>query len=227
LVLYIVAIAIQATGGSGMGLKIEPYEAKDVKPGSTIQYVITITSYKSDCFDVMIDPYNCKPEWFDWLEKKRVCVRAKEQIALEVTPSKKGNFEFMVKAVSLMNPGKSARTTAKIMIITENRKPTCIALMPEPEKPQPQASGTAILWIAYAYDPEGDKLWYRFLLDGPSTCGLLVVQDWSTSNKWTWYTDGSDVGDSSIYVDVRDGYHATDFTTPDYDLPTYQRYLIV
>jgi len=106
-----------------------------------------------------------------------------------------------------------------------NQPPTCMALMPD--LPQPQVNGTVINWTACAFDPEGDELWYRFLLGGPKTGGnLTVVQDWSTSNEWIWRTGESDKGDNLICVDVRDGNHANDLTDPDYDLSTCQWYWI-
>jgi len=98
-----------------------------------------------------------------------------------------------------------------------NQPPTCIALTPD--KPEPQVYETVINWTACAYDPEGDELWYRFLLQGPRTNGsIMIVQDWSKSNEWVWKTNKSDIGNSNIYADVRDSHHADDSTTPDYDL---------
>ena len=324
-----VALAIQMVGG--IGLIIEPYEVA-VKPGSTITYDITISSYGTDCFNVTVIPCSCKIGWFEWT-KKQLCVaaRGQERILLNVTPSEEGKFEFKVEAVSIMNPGTYALSIAQIkagvpidcnkpdLIITKiwrvgnvihyevmnvgydtapagwnidlfvdsvwqwkddpgtplapgerqkrffgnykwqctdpsdtikvcavnvigeirkdnncieevlkcNQPPTCIALMPEFAKPQPQLNGTVINWTACAFDPEGNTPWYRFLLSGPITGGnLSVVQDWSASNEWIWRTGGSDKGDNLICADVRDGYHASDSTAPDYDLSTCQWYWI-
>ena len=110
-----IALAIQMVGG--IGLNIEPYEAT-VKQGYTITYDITISSDDNDYFDVTVIPCSCKIEWFDWTEKKQVYVAAgsKEQILLNVTPSDVGNFEFKVKAVSIMNPGTSGVFTASIKV---------------------------------------------------------------------------------------------------------------
>jgi hypothetical protein len=82
----------------------------------------------------------------------------------------------------------------------------------------------AIKWTAYACDPDGDTIWYRFWQVGP---GGEEWTDWSTSNEWTWLADSVDVGDNVIYVDVRDGYHHTDSTIPDYDSSCNRTYKII
>ena len=110
-----------------------------------------------------------------------------------------------------------------------NQPPTCIALMPDVL--QPQVCGKEIIWTACAFDPEGDELQYRFLLDGPGTEGFMpIVQDWSKSNEWIWRPDERDIGYNLICVDVKDGYHANNITMiyppQDYDLSTCQWYLI-
>ena len=328
--LLIVVIAIQAVSGGGIGLGIDPYEVT-AKQNSMITFDITIYSYDNDCFDVTVIPCSCKIGWFDWTEKKQVYVAAgsREQILLNVTPSEEGDFEFKVKAVSIMDPGTYAISSAKIkaehdklpdLIITKtwlvgntihyevmnvgediapagweadlyvnsiwqawqvpmtpvhpgerqkqsfapyelkcadtkrikvcvgdvegeirkdnncleevlkcNQPPTCIALMPD--LPQPQVCGMEIIWTACAFDPEGDELWYRFLLDGPGTEGFMpIVQDWSKSNEWIWRPDERDIGYNLICVDVKDGYHENNITMiyppQDYDLSTCQWYLI-
>ena len=110
-----------------------------------------------------------------------------------------------------------------------NQPPTCIALMPDVL--QPQVCGKEIIWTACAFDPEGDELQYRFLLDGPGTESFMpIVQNWSKSNKWIWRTDERDIGYNLICVDVKDGYHENNITMiyppQDYDLSTCQWYLI-
>ena len=226
--LFIAAIAIQATFGSEPGLRIEPEEIT-VKPGSTITYTITLSSRDSDCFDVTIIPYTCKKEWFEWTEKKQVCVAAggETKISLDVTPTEKGNFEFRVEAVSKSNPIIHGSAIALIKsepptpTPTPTPAPTCIGLMPnlpEPQKIMTKYGTKEIKWTAFACDSDEDQIWYRFSLKGPGTGGMeQIVQDWSASNEWVWSATLSDVGYSTIYVDVRDGYHHTDSTTPDYD----------
>ena len=63
-------------------------------------------------------------------------------------------------------------------------------------------------WTAKASDANKDPILYRFWLKGPSTGNAWkVVQDWSTKNQWTWTSTGSDGGDYTVYVYVRDGKH--------------------
>ena len=239
--LCIAAVAIQATFGGGIGLKIDP-PVITVKPGSTIAYDITLSSYDPDCFDITIIPYSCDIGWFEWTEKERVCVaaRGKEQISLKVTPTGEGNFQFKVKAESRSNPRTCAIAIALINSeppptptptpTPTNKPPTCIGLtpnLPEPQKIMTEDGTKAIKWTTFACDPDGDQIWYRFCLVGPGTGDTeQIVQDWSTSNEWVWPATLNDQGDSIIYVDVRDGYHNTDFTTPDYDDSCNKNYMI-
>ncbi len=113
--LFIAAITIPASFGAGIGLRIEPPEIT-VKPGTLITYDIALSSPDSDCYDVTIIPCTCNINWFEWTERKQVCVAAggKVQMLLNVRPSQKGNFEFKVKAVSIRDPRTRAEYTVKI-----------------------------------------------------------------------------------------------------------------
>ena len=51
-----------------------------------------------------------------------------------------------------------------------------------PNKPNPQIVGTTITWTANAADPDGDVIFYKFLLNDKA------MTDWSASNSWTWNT---------------------------------------
>jgi len=222
--LFILAIAIPVTFGGGVGLDIIPSEIEK-KPGSTITYDITLSSYDSDCFYITIIPDSCNKGWFEWTEKKNVCVaaRGKTQISLDVTPTEKGKFQFRVKAESKSNTRTNAIDIARINTMppptptptpTPTAAPTCIGLMPdlsEPQKIMTEDGTKEITWTAFACDPDGDTMWYRFCLIGPGTEGE-VCTDWSTSNEWTWSATISDEGYNTIYADVRDGKH-----NPDYD----------
>ena len=217
--LFIAAVVIQVSFGSGIGVMIDPPEIM-VKPGTPITYDITLSSYDPDCYDVTVIPYTCKKEWFEWLEKKQVCVaaRGKTQISLDVKPKGRGEFQFKVKAVSKSNPETFATDTARIYSeppVTPTPPPTpkppkCIGLMPnlpEPQKVMTKYGTAEIEWTAFACDPDGDQIEYRFCLKGPGTGGTeQIVQDWSTSNKWTWHATLNDWGNSTSYVDVRDSY---------------------
>ncbi len=77
------------------------------------------------------------------------------------------------------------------------------------DKKSPQSAGATVKWTATATDANKDPILYRFWLKGPSTGGAWkVAQDWSTKNQWTWTSSGSDSGDYTVYVYVRDGLHS-------------------
>jgi hypothetical protein len=77
-----------------------------------------------------------------------------------------------------------------------------------PDKPEPQNAGTSITWTDSATDSDGDTLYYRFWIKGPSTGNSWAMKrDWSTDNTWTWDTNSADIGDTDISVWIRDGHH--------------------
>ncbi|MFZ3093780.1 MAG: SdrD B-like domain-containing protein, partial [Methanothrix sp.] len=76
--------------------------------------------------------------------------------------------------------------------------------------PSAQPVGATIRWAATASDPEGNPLFFRYWMRGPSTGGLWrMVRDWSTDPTWTWPTMPADAGTSEIKVQVRDGLHSS------------------
>ncbi len=81
-----------------------------------------------------------------------------------------------------------------------NRPPVLKALVPD--RASPQLQGSAIFWKAEATDEEGDKILYRFFLDGRE------VRKWSKINSWSWLTQGLPAGDYQITVLAIDGNHA-------------------
>jgi len=104
--------------------------------------------------------------------------------------------------VSVYGPGQKVTTGAR-----PNSPPTNGILVPTRGEPQP--AGTSITWVAYAEDPDGDTLYYRFWIRGPSTGNSwTIMQDWSTVNTWTWQTSSADIGNTDISVWIRDGHHA-------------------
>ncbi len=75
--------------------------------------------------------------------------------------------------------------------------------------PSPEPVGAAVQWKANAFDPDGDLLFYRYWVKGPSTGGLWkLARDWSTDSTWTWLTTPADVGITLVDAQVRDGFHA-------------------
>ncbi|MEI6104946.1 MAG: DUF1616 domain-containing protein [Methanothrix sp.] len=86
-------------------------------------------------------------------------------------------------------------------IANSNRLPVLKALVPDRASPQQQ--GAAIFWKAEATDEEGDKILYRFFLDGQE------VRKWSKTNSWSWLSQGLPAGDYQITVLAIDGKHAS------------------
>jgi hypothetical protein len=228
--LFIAVIAIQAAFGGGIGFGIDPDDIV-VDSNTTITYTIAISSQDGDWFDVTIIPGTCSKDWFEWTKKEvHVAPHEEKQISLDVTPTDAGSFKFQVKAISRINPRTYAIAPALITSKpppspspspspTPTAGPTCIGLMPDlppPQKIMTKKGTKDITWTAFACDPDGDTIWYRFCVIGPGTGGE-VCTDWSTSNEWTWSATISDEGYNTIYADVRDGKHNTDSTVPDYD----------
>ena len=90
---------------------------------------------------------------------------------------------------------------------TANRPPTAFDLVPN--KDGPRKAGMKIKWTVDARDPEGDRIYYRFWLKGPSTGNTWRdMTGWTASNQWTWQTSVSDVGANRVDVWIRDGNHA-------------------
>lgn len=229
--LCIAAVAIPAIfgGGGGIRLTIEPEDEQLVEPGATttLNYVIKVYNYQdtADSFDLFLVRGNCNPPiyTFPWPEDKafinNVPAGGQKQVGLNVVvvnPTEGASCTFKVNAVSKSNPRLWAPQKAKITARTTSLPPRCIGLMPNLSEPQVVIKdGTkAIKWTTFACDPDEDTLYYRFMLVGP---GGVEIRDWSTSNEWIWSATLSDIGNSTIYADVRDGYHATDSTTLDYD----------
>ncbi|NMB86597.1 MAG: DUF1616 domain-containing protein, partial [Methanothrix sp.] len=67
-----------------------------------------------------------------------------------------------------------------------------------PDVHSPQTEGTTVLWTAEASDPDGDPIYYRFILNG------MEMTDWSTDSSWTWDTSQAAPGDYKIGVLARD-----------------------
>ncbi len=93
-----------------------------------------------------------------------------------------------------------------------NGPPTATGLTPN--RGSPLVAGSSVIWTATANDPDGDQIYYRFWLKGPSTGNAWRdMTGWTASNRWTWQTTASDVGTSQANVWIRDGNHME--TTPD------------
>ncbi len=221
--IIIVAIVIQVTFGSGgIDLSIQPYEAK-VEVGSTCTYNITLFSFEGNWFKITILPGTCDPNWFEWRDSGQILLKdgETEQITLDVTPSKAGEYNFRVIAATGFGEILSERR-ARIRAIGL----TCIGLQPNMASPQKIPAGRSeIIWTAYACDPEAGEIEYRFKLNGPRTnYATKTVKDWSISNEWVWLADSRDVGNSTIYADVRIRHHdaTSSFVFRDYGISLIQ-----
>ena len=88
-----------------------------------------------------------------------------------------------------------------------NSPPTATSLTPNRESPQ--VVGSSVTWTATANDPDGDLIYYRFWLKGPSTGNVWKdMTGWTANSRWTWQTRTSDIGDNQVNVWIRDGKHA-------------------
>ena len=83
-----------------------------------------------------------------------------------------------------------------------NHPPVLEALMPD--RPSPQPIGTTVFWKAKASDEEGDKIFYKFQVNGKE------AGRWSRIASWSWLTTGLSPGNYEISVLVRDGSHASE-----------------
>ena len=145
--------------------------------------------------------------------------KSKDELELSNTPLAESSNDKVPSPGSNNNPtgddsNRTEKTAIKINISQENGTdtfrenqtynfPPFIADL-RPNKPNPQIEGTTIIWMANAYDPDGDMVFYKFLLDDK------VMTNWSASNSWTWNTSSLAPGDYRIKVLIRDGKHASE-----------------
>lgn len=95
-----------------------------------------------------------------------------------------------------------------VLFRIENQPPELISLYSNHSSPSP--SGTYINWTVESIDKNGDKIYYRFLVDGN------VEQNWSASNVWLWNTQDLQTDDYHIQVQLRDLKHA--ISVEEYDV---------
>jgi len=89
---------------------------------------------------------------------------------------------------------------ATLILLDPNHAPVLNDLKADMDSPR--ARGAVITWTARGTDPDGDRVYYRFLVNDKE------VTDWLPSNSWTWNTSASGPGDYKISVQARDGRHA-------------------
>jgi hypothetical protein len=73
-----------------------------------------------------------------------------------------------------------------------------------PDIASPAVQGATVIWKAEAQDPEGDKILYKFQLNGRD------MSRWSESTSWKWSSRDLPAGDYKIRVLARDGNHASE-----------------
>lgn len=70
-------------------------------------------------------------------------------------------------------------------------------------------AGSTLLWTIDASDPDGDQIYNKVYLKGPSTNGIWVQKrDWNTNKEWSWKTDLTDLGQNYIKVQIIDEKHS-------------------
>lgn len=94
-----------------------------------------------------------------------------------------------------------------IPLTTSNQPPSITSFAPD--QTSPQQTGTRIRWTTETRDPDGDGLYFRYLVKGPETGGVWKDQSsWIPDKYWSWLTDRFEPGRYHIQVQVRDKYHA-------------------
>jgi len=90
----------------------------------------------------------------------------------------------------------------RLQVATHTKETFTLTLTPN--KASPQASGGEIIVTAAASPNTG--LEYRFLLSGPGSGYVLRdLSGWQNRNSFAWRVTDSDVGTSTIYVEIRGG----------------------
>jgi len=94
-------------------------------------------------------------------------------------------------------PAKAAVTLGAVAKADKNATILSISS----DKPSPQGPGSAIVWKVEASNPDNEKMFYNFLLTGPSTSGQLTDETgWIAESSWTWNTTDADAGENQIVV---------------------------
>lgn len=116
-----------------------------------------------------------------------------------------GNYTLRVQARDGRHSGPEGFDTslaAEFSLLRQNQPPALLSL--NPDRQSPQVRGATVLWTADATDPDGDRILYRFFLNG------RAVSRWSDSDSWDWETAGLSAGEYSLKVQVRDAQHVPD-----------------
>lgn len=108
------------------------------------------------------------------------------------------SIEFIISPQQNWSPASAMDDTPPVA--TPNLPPLISALDSAPSSPQ--AAGTTITWTTDASDPDNDKIYYQYLLNGNPVTG------WERHNEWPWQTSEENIGNNIIEILVRDKNHA-------------------
>jgi uncharacterized membrane protein len=115
----------------------------------------------------------------------------------------------VAESLSISNFTKQAASNLSVLpenasdpdnVSTINHPPVLQSL--QSSMPSPQTKGTAIIWRAEALDPDGDRILYRFLLNGEE------MKNWSRSGSWSFLTHYLPAGEYTITAQAMDGLHS-------------------
>lgn len=91
--------------------------------------------------------------------------------------------------------------------ITSNQPPRITSFTVDASSPM--QAGPRIRWTTETIDPDGDTLYFRYLVKGPQTNGQWKdYSAWIPDKYWSWITSMFEPGQYQIQVQVRDKYHA-------------------
>jgi hypothetical protein len=121
---------------------------------------------------------------------------------------------YYIKAKATTSKGVSSGWSDVSIVIVDpdpdpdgNLPPSLISFTSD--KPSPQVAGTQVRWTTEAKDPDGDNLYYKYLVKGPQTNGAWQDRtSWIPDKYWSFLTGMFKPGQYQVQVQVRDKNHA-------------------
>jgi hypothetical protein len=123
----------------------------------------------------------------------------------DTSSEKPGEYKIAVQAKDGLHASKGSFDSSledKFVLTLPNSIPELTEL--KADRPSPQTKGSAITWTAIAADPDGDEIYYKFLVNDNE------AGQWSPSNSWVWDTSSASPGEYRIKVLARDGRHSSE-----------------
>ncbi len=212
-----IVTVLSAGGGGGSGSQASGSAATSSSSAkSKPQYSATETKEKN-ATETAIDPPQAKAA----VEAGAVTVpsaASKSEIKAQSTTSIiSGESPYPEEAESLSRSNFTNQAASNLSVLPENASdpenisgPENVSTINQPpvlqslqsSMPSPQTKGTAIIWRAEALDPDGDRILYRFLLNGEE------MKNWSRSGSWSFLTHNLPAGEYTITVQAMDGLHS-------------------